>query len=150
MKKNVIITGASGNLGGACVQRFANDGYQVIAVVPPGDKLRFDAPQNVAVVEADLLNEKSSEEFVGTVIRKHGTIDAALTFTEPASGTVTAGFELVRNIAKREAPLLALVSNGNILSTVADVSFFGRDQAGNDISAAGSITVNFGNFADRE
>lgn len=78
MKKNIIITGASGNLGGACVQRFANDGYQVIAVVPPGDKLRFDAPQNVAVVEADLLNEKSSEEFVGTVIRKHGTIDAAL------------------------------------------------------------------------
>jgi hypothetical protein len=75
-------------------------------------------------------------------------IDAALTFTVPASGTVTAGFELVRNIAKREAPLLALVINGNILSTVADVSFFGKDQAGNEISATGSLTVNFGNFAD--
>ena len=35
-------------------------------------------------------------------------ISSALTFTVPAAGTVTAAFELVRNLAKREAPLLAL------------------------------------------
>jgi hypothetical protein len=75
-------------------------------------------------------------------------IDSAVTFTVPTEGTVTASFELVRNIAKREAPLVALISNGNIISAVADVSFFGRDQAGNDVAATGSIGVNFGNFAD--
>jgi len=75
-------------------------------------------------------------------------IDAAVTFTVPESGTVTAAFELVRNTAKREAPLLALINNGTIISTVADISFFGRDQAGNDVMATGSITVNFANFAD--
>jgi len=75
-------------------------------------------------------------------------IDSAVTFTVPTDGTVTASFELVRNIAKREAPLLALINNGNIISAVADVSFFGRDQAGNDVTATGSIGVNFGNFAD--
>ena len=78
MKKNVIITGASGNLGGACVQRFAKDDYQVIAVIPPGDKLRFEVPENVAVAEADLLNEKSTGEFISSIIKKYGTIDAAL------------------------------------------------------------------------
>jgi hypothetical protein len=75
-------------------------------------------------------------------------IDTGLTFTVPAAGTATAGFELVRNIAKREAPLIALIDNGNIISTIADVSFFGRDQAGNDVAATGSLTVNFGNFGD--
>jgi hypothetical protein len=76
-------------------------------------------------------------------------IDSAVTFTVPSDGQVTAAFELVRNVAKRESPLLALRTNGNIITTIADVSFFGRDQAGNDISATGSLTVNFGNFADR-
>jgi hypothetical protein len=76
-------------------------------------------------------------------------IDSAVTFTVPSEGTVSAAFELVRNVAKREPPLLALRTNGNIISTIADVFFYGRDQAGNDISASGSMTVNFGNFADR-
>ena len=76
-------------------------------------------------------------------------IDSAVTFTVPPSGPATAAFEIVRNIAKREAPLLALRTNGTIINTIADVSFYGRDQAGNDVIATGSIAVNFGNFADR-
>jgi hypothetical protein len=76
-------------------------------------------------------------------------IDSAVTFTVPPEGQATAAFELVRNVAKREPPLFALRTNGNIISMIADVTFYGRDQAGNDVSAAGSISVNFGNFADR-
>jgi hypothetical protein len=33
-----------------------------------------------------------------------------------------------------------------VLSTIADVTFYGRDQAGNDVTAVGSIGVNFGDF----
>jgi hypothetical protein len=73
-------------------------------------------------------------------------IDSGVTFTVPASGQAQAAFELVRHTAKSEAPLLALVTNGVVISTVADVSFYGRDQAGNDVISSGSITVNFGNF----
>lgn len=76
--------------------------------------------------------------------------DSAVTFTIPAQGTVTAGFELVRNTAKREAPLQALQGSAVILTTIADVTFYGRDQAGNEVSATGSIQVNFGNFGDPE
>jgi hypothetical protein len=76
--------------------------------------------------------------------------DSAVTFTVPQDGTVSAGFQIVRNTAKREAPLAALVVNPDIIATIAEVSFFGRDQAGNDVSATGSIGIDFGNFGDPE
>jgi hypothetical protein len=74
--------------------------------------------------------------------------DGAATFTVPTEGTVTAGFELVRNTAKQEAPLRALATSGLLISTIAEVVFYGRDQAGNDVQASGSILITFGNFAD--
>lgn len=75
--------------------------------------------------------------------------DSATTFTVAPGVTVTRTFELVRQVSKAEAPLLALAANGLIISTIADVTFFGEDQTGNDLSASGSIGVQFGNFADQ-
>jgi hypothetical protein len=75
--------------------------------------------------------------------------DSSVTFTVPVDGDVTAGFNLVRHSAKQEAPLLAL-RNGLFISTIAEVTFYGRDQAGNEVSAVGRINVDFGNFADPE
>jgi hypothetical protein len=77
-------------------------------------------------------------------------IDSALTFTVPNSGQVTAGFELVRHTAKQEAPLAALAINPTIIATVAEVSFYGRDQVGHDVIASGNIGINFGNFGDSQ
>ena len=74
--------------------------------------------------------------------------DGAATFTVPREGSVSASFELVRHVAKDEAPLRALASSGNIISTIAEITFYGRDQAGNDIQATGSILIDFGNFGD--
>jgi hypothetical protein len=75
--------------------------------------------------------------------------DSALTFTVgSASSGTTQSFELIRHIAKLEPPLLGLRNNPVIISTVADVTFFGRDQAGRETSTTGSIGVQFGNFAD--
>jgi hypothetical protein len=74
--------------------------------------------------------------------------DGATTGTVPASGTVTLGFELVRNTAKMESPLVQLKSSGIIITTVANCTFYGKDQVGNDISATGSIQIDFGNFGD--
>jgi hypothetical protein len=76
--------------------------------------------------------------------------DSAVTFTVPADGTITAGFVLVRHTAKEEPPLRGLVANSVIISTIAEVTFFGRDQAGNEVIATGNIGVFFGNFGDPE
>jgi hypothetical protein len=74
--------------------------------------------------------------------------DGATTATIVAGGTGPVGFELVRHTSKEESPLVQLINNPNVISTIADVTFYGTDPVGNDISATGSIQVNFGNFGD--
>jgi hypothetical protein len=77
--------------------------------------------------------------------------DSAITFTVAPNQVVTAGFELIRHLAKEEAPLRALSVNTAVtIATVADVTFYGRDQGGNELSTSGSIGVIFGDFADPE
>jgi hypothetical protein len=77
--------------------------------------------------------------------------DSATTFTVIPGSIVSQSFELVRHSAKLETPLAALAQSiGLVYSTIADVTFFGRDQAGNELSVTGSIGVQFGNFADPE
>jgi hypothetical protein len=74
--------------------------------------------------------------------------DSAATFTVSSTNT-TAAFELVRHVAKEEAPLASLVVNNAVLiTTIADVTFYGKDQGGKNVSVTGSIQVTFGDFAD--
>jgi len=72
--------------------------------------------------------------------------DGALTLT--VSGSATGSFELVRHTAKREAPLKALGTSAVIIQTIAEVTFYGRDQTGREVSVSAQMLVNFGNFAD--
>ena len=74
--------------------------------------------------------------------------ESAMTFTVLNDGVSSMGFEIVRHVAKQEAPLKALAYNGEIIHTIARVTFYGRDQAGNDVSAWADVGIDFGNFAD--
>jgi hypothetical protein len=74
--------------------------------------------------------------------------DAAATITVPGSGNATIGFELVRHAAKEEAPLIQLRSSPSTINTITEVTFYGRDQVGNEVSVTGLIQINFGNFGD--
>lgn len=78
MDKTVLITGATGNLGAAVVEKFANNRYQIAAVVSPGKSSSVKFGDHVSVFEADLSDELQSERLVDDVIRKFGRIDAAL------------------------------------------------------------------------
>ena len=75
--------------------------------------------------------------------------DGAATITVPIGNAAGVTFELVRHVAKSETPLVQLIANFTIITTIADVTFYGQDLVGNDIQATGSIQVDFGNFADR-
>jgi len=74
--------------------------------------------------------------------------DSAVTVTIPGDGQASASFELVRHSAKQEAPLRALSSTGTFISAIATVTFYGRDQAGNEVIVIAKIGVNFGDFGD--
>jgi hypothetical protein len=75
--------------------------------------------------------------------------DGAITFTV-GPNQVSGAFTLVRIQAKQEAPLAALAGGGGAraISTLAEVTFYGRDQAGNEIAVTGLISVNFADWAD--
>src|SRR5690242_2655493 len=76
--KTVIITGASGNLGKACVETFVAAGYKVIATVTPGRTLGYEVKGDIETYDADLSNEKTVETVLTQIIAKHKIIDAAL------------------------------------------------------------------------
>ena len=78
------------------------------------------------------------------------SFDSAVTFTAAPGATVQATFDLVRNVAKSEAPLVGLVANQELITVIATVTFFGQDHAGHDVSASGNIGITFGNFGDPE
>jgi len=73
--------------------------------------------------------------------------DGALTLTVSES-KVGGDFTLVRAQAKLEAPLKALAIDPAVISTTAEVTFYGHDQTGRDVSVTGTIEVNFANWGD--
>jgi len=75
--------------------------------------------------------------------------DGAATGTIGSDGSVLT-FVLVRAQAKLESPLKALRNGGGaiVLSTMAEVTFYGTDQNGNTVSVTGMISVNFADWGD--
>jgi hypothetical protein len=76
--------------------------------------------------------------------------DGAFTVTVPAGGTADAAFDIVRHQNKREPPLSNMRGGGGarLLSVIAEITFYGRDQAGNEVSVMGSMSINFADFGD--
>lgn len=76
--------------------------------------------------------------------------DGATTVTVSVGATATVGFDLVRHQAKAEKPLVTLIGGRGLtfITAIAEVTFFGRDQAGNEVSITGSIDVQFADFGD--
>ena len=78
MNKTVIITGAAGNLGRAVVKKFLDSDYQVIAVDNIGSPInKLDPHPNLETYEVNAMNEENANDFIQSMITKHGKIDAA-------------------------------------------------------------------------
>jgi hypothetical protein len=73
--------------------------------------------------------------------------DGAFTTTVGAAN-VRPVFTYVRHAAKNEAPLAALKRNGIIMTIIAEITFYGQDQTGHEVSASSRVSVEFGNFGD--
>ncbi|MEO6235891.1 MAG: hypothetical protein ABIQ52_02770 [Vicinamibacterales bacterium] len=74
--------------------------------------------------------------------------DGAVTVTVSGAATPVP-FTLVRVQAKQEAPLSAMAFSGgaNTITTIARVTFYGRDQNGREVSVMGNIEVTFSDWA---
>ena len=94
-------------------------------------------------------------EYIRADGRNTQGVDIPYSFDGGVTATIVAGpsdvpFELVRHNAKEEAPLSAMAGGGGrvFISTIAKVTFYGKDLGGNDVEASGTISVNFSDFAD--
>jgi len=86
----------------------------------------------------------------------HG-FDGGLSRTITAGSSADVSFEIVRHQMKLEPPLKNLagindagarsISGLGFLSTIAEITIWGRDQNGNEVTATASIDVHFGDFA---
>jgi hypothetical protein len=76
--------------------------------------------------------------------------DGAVTATIPVGGSVGVVFDLVRHAMKSEPPLRNLIAGGGLIfiTTVAEITFFGRDQNGNEVTVTGLMDVTFADFGD--
>lgn len=93
--------------------------------------------------------------YVRTDGRNTQGVDVPYGFESAMTATVTddvttAGLTLVRIQAKEEAPLRLLAGGGGAIAitTIAEVTFYGFDQAGREVSVVGRIGITFADWGD--
>jgi hypothetical protein len=112
-----------------------------------------------AIASPSNINIITVNRYRVTYRRADGRNTAGVDVPYPFDGAITATitntptqltFILVRIQAKEEAPLKAMAGGGGsiAISTFADVTFYGHDQAGNEVEGVGSISVNFADWGD--
>jgi len=76
--------------------------------------------------------------------------DGAVTQSIAVGDADAVTFDIVRHANKAEPPLRNLRGLGGqlLISTVAEITFFGRDQNGNEVTVTGIMDVTFGDFPD--
>jgi NAD(P)-dependent dehydrogenase (short-subunit alcohol dehydrogenase family) len=126
--KTAIVTGASGNLGQAVVNKFLAEGYRVVGTVNHNEpaKINLNNP-NFEEEAVDLIDELKAKEFVDRVISKYKTIEVAvLTVGGFAAGKIAEtgtadvmkqyrlNFETAYNVARPSFVQMIQEDNGRI------------------------------------
>ncbi|WP_194777068.1 SDR family NAD(P)-dependent oxidoreductase [Pararhodonellum marinum] len=74
MDRNIIITGAAGNLGSAVVEKFKREGYRVIALIEPDSGDEVEEADDV--YEVDVTDSKAVEIFSKEFTLQYGELEA--------------------------------------------------------------------------
>jgi hypothetical protein len=123
-----------------------------------GDVVLRALPKDVSATSPSTNSEVTIDRFHVNYVRADGRntpgVDVPYGYDGAVTGTTSGGrlellFELVRHVTKMEPPLSQLATNPGVITTLAQVTFYGRDQVGNDVSVSGTIQVDFGNFGDK-
>lgn len=115
---------------------------------PPGSTTSASVLNNITVNRYHVSYRRTDGRNVQGVDVPYA-FDGAAT-TTVSSSVSDLNFTIVRIQAKLEAPLRAMGGAGGriVISTIADVTFYGRDQAGNEVSQTASMSINFSDWAD--
>ncbi len=148
----LVTTGGSCTVAAPCPTVFGDSGQAVVHMVlkdigQPGTTLTPSTNNEVTITRVHVSYRRTDGRNQEGVDVPYG-FDTGTTATVPTTATVTIAFPLVRSQAKEASPLIELRTNGQVISTIADVTLYGQDVVGNAISVSGSINVDFANFGD--
>jgi hypothetical protein len=79
-------------------------------------------------------------------------VDGGLSTTVDPGSSAEVIFDIVRHQAKLDPPLRNLIGFKGLgfINTIAEITLWGRDQNGNEVTATGTMDVQFSDFADPE
>ncbi|HUF25110.1 MAG TPA: hypothetical protein VMN81_13345 [Vicinamibacterales bacterium] len=154
------LRGFSGATGADTGTRLNSDVITKDGVIADGGLVAFRVGLKDPLAPTSTNNSVTVNRYTVRYIRADGRntpgvdvpfpFDGALTMTVAPDGTAEGTFLLVRLQAKLESPLFALRNQGGakVISTIAEVTFFGQDQTGRAVSATGRISIEFADFPD--
>lgn len=73
--RTILITGSTGNLGGAVMQKFTDEDFRAAAVNSPRSSAGVKNTDRIKSFSADLLDEGGAAETVSSVYRELGKVD---------------------------------------------------------------------------
>jgi len=98
-KKTAIITGASGGIGSGLVERFLEEGYNVVATSREANR-KLTTSSSLVLVDGDIGKEQTAAQVVEAAINNFGTIDvlvnnAGIFLTNPFLDFTTEDFDVL-------------------------------------------------------
>jgi hypothetical protein len=144
----IVTSGGTCTTANPCPTFFNDTGIATLSMSPKNISVAPTSNNQVTITRAHISYTRT-DGLNRPGIDVPFEFDTAVTATVPTDGTIDIPFEVVRNSAKLEEPLLDLRTNRVILSMIANITFFGTDLVGNAISVSGTLQVDFGNFADQ-
>lgn len=119
-----------------------------LALKDPGTPVNPSTPSSANFVTLSRYEVRYTSTTAGVPVP--APFEGAVTATVGSAGSsTTVSFNLVRAEAKAGAPLIGLRNpSGEFISTIAEVTFFGKDQTGRDVVVKGTISVIFADWAD--
>ncbi|MEN9646055.1 MAG: hypothetical protein RL238_2724 [Actinomycetota bacterium] len=145
----VLVTGAAGGVGGAVVERFLADGWQVAAldVQPVAER------DGVLAVQADLRDVAACRDAVATTVARFGRLDALVNaagvWTEgPADTTEEADFDRVLGVNVKGLYFLTSAAiphleaaKGSVVNLSSDAGIQGNAGAAVYCASKGAVSI---------
>jgi hypothetical protein len=146
-----VVTNVKKTVNGAEVRVptiFADPGRVTVTVSMKNPAITSPTAANAVTFNRYRVNYRRADGRNTPGVDVPASFDSAVTFTAAPGAAASASFDLVRHAAKLEAPLVSLVTNDDLITAIAEVTFYGQDHAGHDVAVSGNIAVTFGNFGD--
>jgi NAD(P)-dependent dehydrogenase (short-subunit alcohol dehydrogenase family) len=162
MERNIIITGANGNLGKVVVSKFKREGYRIIALVEPGSDVELEEADDV--YEVDVTDSNTVKDFAAEYQLQYGEVDAIgllvggfgmgtieETTVEDIEGMINLNFFSAFNLVKNFLPIMKKANFGNFLFVGARPALQSED--GKDVVAyalSKSMVIELANLVAEE